>query len=158
MDNGKFNLKKSFYILHFTFYIFIFGCATKTTPVYAVIDTPFVKAADQGFLEKGFNYKKLIIYKDASVPVEFTIYKNSVCLNKKCVSKNRFIKKLSPGYPKNLIDKIIEKKPIQNLGKIIKLKKGFLQKNERFYYLVTKKKVLFKDKKKKILIMIKEIK
>ncbi|WP_024789644.1 hypothetical protein [Lebetimonas sp. JH292] len=154
----KFSLKKSFYILHFTFYIFIFGCATKTTTIYAVIDTPFVKAADQGFLEKGFNYKKLIIYKDASVPVEFTIYKNSVCLNKKCVSKNRFIKKLSPEYPKNLIDKIIEKKPIQNLGKIIKLKNGFLQKNLRFYYLVTKNKVLFKDKKKKILIMIRKIK
>jgi len=153
IDNGEWRIK----VFHFFLLIFFIGCATKTEPVYVVINTPFLKVSDQGFLKKGFSYKKLIIYKDANVPVEVSVYKNSICLNKKCIPKKIFIKKLSPDYPISLIDDILEKKPIKNLGKIIKLKNALLQKNKRFYYLITKKKVLFKDKKKKILIMLKEI-
>ncbi|GAX86863.1 conserved hypothetical protein [Lebetimonas natsushimae] len=149
---------KKLSILHFIFYIFLFiGCATKTIPVYSIINTPYIKVSDQGFLKKGFNYKKLVIYKDANIPVEISIYKNSICLNKRCYPKDKFVKKLSPDYPKNLLDNIIEKKPIENLGKITKIKKGFLQKNKRFFYQIDDKKVLFKDKLKKIIIMIKEL-
>jgi hypothetical protein len=42
--------------------------------------------------------------------------------------------------------------------KIIKVKDGFLQKNKRFYYLATKQKVLFKDRKRDIVILIKNLK
>lgn len=146
-------MSKKLFIINFTFFIIFFlGCSTKTIPVYTVINTPYIKISDQGFLEKGINYKKLIIYKDANVPVEISLYKNTVCLNKKCYPKDKFIKKLSPDYPKNLLDNIIEKKPVKNLGKITKIKNGFLQKNKRFFYLVTDKKVLFKDKIKKLLL------
>lgn len=137
--------------------IFFIGCSTKTVPVYTVIQTPYVKVSDQGFLKKGFNYKELIIYKNANVPIKIILYENSICLDKKCFSKYLFIKKLSSDYPKNLLDLIIEKKTLKNLGKIIKIKDGFLQKNKRFFYLVTTNKVLFKDKVKKIVIMIKEL-
>jgi hypothetical protein len=150
-------LFKKFFII-FTFYIFLFfGCATKTIPVYTVIKIPFVKISDAGFLEKSGNYEKLIIYKNGNIPIKITLYENSICLNKKCYPKDIFLKKISSDYPKNLLDLIIEKKPIKNLGKIIKIKDGFLQKNNRFFYLVTKNKVLFKDKLKKIVIMIKEL-
>jgi hypothetical protein len=154
------NIFQKIKVFHFPFFIFnlfFFGCATKTTPVYTVIKTPFLKVSDQGFLKKGFNYKKLIIYKDANIPVEIALYKNYICMNKKCVSKEIFIKKLSSDYQKNLLDLIIDRKALKNLSKITKLKNGFLQKNYRFFYLVTDKKVLFKDKLKKIVIMIKEI-
>jgi hypothetical protein len=153
-------LYKKLYIIHFICYILYFlflGCATKTISVYTVINTPYIKVSDQGFLIKGLNYKKLIIYKDANIPIEIILYKNLICLNKKCISKKVFIKNLSPDYPKNLLDLILEKKPIENLGKITKIKNGFLQKNERFFYLVTDKKVLFKDRLKKIIIMMKDL-
>jgi hypothetical protein len=157
----RIKLQKKVFIFHFLFFIFnlfFFGCATKTVPVYTVINTSYIKVSDQGFLEKGINYKKLVIYKDANVPVEINLNNNTICLNKKCYSKYLFIKKLSPDYPKNLLDLIIDKKPIKNLGKITKIKDGFFQKNSRFFYLVKKNRVLFKDKLKKIVIMIKELK
>ena len=137
--------------------ILFLGCSVKVTPVYTVIKTPNIKVADQGFLEERFNYKKLIIYK-ANVPFEMYVYSDRVCLNKKCVSKRAFIYKLSPDYPANFLDNILDKKPINNFGKIINLKNGFMQKTKRFYYLVTNKKVLFKDRQKNIIILIKEIK
>jgi hypothetical protein len=134
------------------------GCSVKTKSVYAVIKTPFVKISDAGFLENGLNYKKLIIYKNATLPVKIYIYKSSICVNGRCIQKKTFIKQLSDDYPINLLDLIIDKKPLKNLGKITKLKDGFLQKNSRFFYLVTKNKVLFKDKLKRIVIMIKDLK
>jgi hypothetical protein len=146
------------FLLRISFsFIFLVGCAVKTVPVYTVINTPYIKVSDQGFLKKGVSYKKLIIYKNANVPVGISLYKNSICLNKNCYPKEKFINTLSNDYPKNLLDNIIEKKPVENLGKITQLKNGFLQKNSRFFYLVTKNKVLFKDKLKKIIIMIKEL-
>jgi hypothetical protein len=149
-------MRKIKYFIFFLSLLFL-GCSYKTTPVYAVVKTPFFKASDAGFLENGVNYKKLIIYKEGHIPIKIIIYKNSICLNENCFPKNEFIKKLSFDYSKNLLDSIIEKKPLKNLGKITKLKNGFLQKNNRFFYLITKNKVLFKDKLKKIVIMIKEI-
>jgi hypothetical protein len=146
------------FLLRISFiFIFLVGCAVKTVPVYTVINTPYIKISDQGFLKKGLSYKKLIIYKNANVPVEISLYKNLICLNKNCISKEKFINKLSNDYPKNLFDLIINKKPIKNLGKITQFKNGFLQKNNRFFYLADDKKVLFKDKIKKIIIMIKEL-
>jgi hypothetical protein len=142
----------------FIFLILFLGCSYKTTPVYAIVKTPFFKASDAGFLEEGVNYKKLIIYKDGNIPVKIMVYKDKVCINKNCFSKYMFIKRLSSDYPKNLLDLILNKQKIKNLGKITKLKNGFLQKNNRFFYLVTKNKVLFKDKKNNIVIMIKELK
>jgi hypothetical protein len=138
--------------------ILFLGCSYKTTPVYAIVKTPFFKASDAGFLEEGVNYKKLIIYKDGNIPVKIMVYKDKVCINKNCFSKYMFIKRLSSDYPKNLLDLILNKQKIKNLGIITQFKSGFLQKNNRFFYLVTKNKVLFKDKKNNIVIMIKELK
>ena len=136
------NLKK---ILFITFYLSLFvlmlGCSTKTTPVYTVIKTPKFKAAEQGFLEKGAGYEKLIIYKAGSVPVEITVKNSYICINSKCIDKEKFMKLYMPaGYPSDFFDKILNKECI----------KGYFCKSE-------KNKILFKDRKNRIIIMIKEI-
>jgi len=140
MENGK--LKKiTFYILHFTFYIFVVGCSVKTTPVYAVIKTPKFKASDQGFIKEGFGYKKLIIYKAANEPLEITLRNSYICFNGGCAEEKRFIKKYMPkGYPPDFFDMILSKK----------CPKGF-------YCKESKNKILFKDRKNGILIMIKAL-
>jgi len=145
IENGKWkiNIKIiTFYILHFTFFIFMTGCATKTTPIYAVIKTPNIKVADQGFIKEGFGYKKIIIYKAGNAPVEITVENFRVCMNGKCVNKELFIKKyFGENYPTDFFDKILNKECISG-----------------FYCKKYKNKIIFKDKKNGIVILIKELK
>jgi len=113
----------------------------KTTPVYAVIKTPKFRAADQGFIKEGFGYKKLIIYKAANKPLEITLRNSYICFNGGCAEEKRFIKKYMPkGYPPDFFDMILSKKC-----------------PEGFYCKESKNKILFKDRKNGILIMIKEL-
>ncbi len=138
--------------------LFFLGCSTKTTPIYTLIKTPNLKVSDQGFLKEGFGYKEIEIYKAGMAPFKILIKNSLLCINNNCYDKGRFLKSLSPDYPPDLLDKILNRQPLLFFDKIIKVKGGFLQKNERFYYLATKKKVLFKDKKRKIAILIKNLK
>ena len=143
MENGELRIIKkiTLFTLHFSLYILIVGCSTKTTPIYAVIKTPKFKAADQGFLEKGSGYKKLIIYKAANTPVEITIKNSYICMNSRCMDKEKFVKEYMPqGYPTDFFDKILSKECI-----------------EGFYCKKEKNKIIFKDNKNNILIMIKEL-
>jgi len=133
--------KITFYILHFTFYISLLGCVTKTVPVYAVVKTPEIKLADQGFLKEGFGYKQLIIYKDANIPVTITVKNSEICIRNSCMDKATFVKKyISKDYDTSFFDKLLEFKC--PLG-------GVCKKNGN--------SVLFKDKKHKILILLKKI-
>jgi hypothetical protein len=163
MENGELELKNLkqilFFTFHFTFYIFLFGCSVKTTPVYTVIKTPNLRVSDGGFLKEGFGYKEIEIYKGGIEPFKITIKNSYICLNKDCLDKERFVKKyLSDDYEKNILDLIIERKPIKNCGKITFIKNGFIQKNDRFFYKVEADKVIFKDRKKGIVIFVKELK
>lgn len=117
------------------------GCAIKTTPIYTTIKTPFINISDQGFLKEGFNYKKLIIYKAGNKPIEITLKNSFICLNGKCMSKKRFMKEFMPKeYPTNFFDMILDKKCIE----------GYVCKS-------SDDKIIFKDKKNKIFILIKEL-
>jgi len=136
-------IKKSlFLIFHFALLIFFAACSVKTTPIYAVIKTPQIRVADEGFIKEGFGYKKLIIYKAANKPIEITIKNSYICFKNKCIDKATFIHNyISKTYPTDFFDKILNYECIR----------GFFCKSY-------KNKILFKDNKKKILIMIKEIK
>ncbi len=136
------------------FVLFFIGCGIKTKPIYVAFNTPKLKIADQGFLKEGFGYREIVIYKAGVEPIKITLKSNEICLNFKCVNKKAFIKSLDKGYPYDLLDRILEKKPLW-FGKIIKIKDGFLQKDDRFFYKVTKDKVVFKDRAKKIVVLIK---
>jgi hypothetical protein len=149
-------MKKRFLLIFLL--LFFAGCSVKTIPVYVALRTPKVKVSDEGFLKEGWGYKELEIYKAGFAPIKITLKNSYICLNSHCMDKEKFIKELSPDYPPDILDKIINGKPLSFIGKIIKLKNGFVQKNDRFYYLVAGNKILFKDKKKKIIIFIKKLK
>ena len=140
------------------FALLFLGCSTKTTPVYLTFNTPKIKISDQGFLKEGFGYKKIIIYKAGIKPFEIVLKNSSVCFNNKCMDKKRFIKDIDKNYPLDLLDDILNHKPLYFLGKILKKKDGFIQKNDRFLYIVKKNSVLFKDRKKRAVIMLKYLK
>jgi hypothetical protein len=144
MENGELRIIKkiTLFIFHFSLYIFAAGCATKTTPVYAVVKSPDIKIADQGFLKEGFGYKRLVIYKDANVPLTITVKNSEICFEGRCISKESFIKKyFGENYGYDFLDRLLEFKCP---------KQGFCKKE--------KNKILFKDRQKKILILIKKIK
>jgi hypothetical protein len=143
MENGELRIIKKIilFTFHFSLFILLLGCAVKTTPVYAVIKTPKIKVADQGFIKEGFGYKKLIIYKAANVPVSITVKNSFICFNGKCIDKSKFIKEFLPeGYPDDFFDKILNK---ECPGGYFCKKSG--------------ERILFRDRKNKILIMIKEL-
>ena len=144
----------SFYIVHFTFFIFLVGCATKTTPVFVTINSPKIKIADEGFLKEAPGYKELIIYKLGSEPVSFTLKENKICVNYHCFNKKDFMQKYFKGFKKDFFDKILNKKPL-SLGFYQKTKGGFIQRSKNIYYKVSKNSVLLKDKKEKIVVFIK---
>jgi len=123
--------------MRFLIIVFLFlGCAKKTTPIYAVIKTPYLKVANSGFLIKAPTYKKIILYQGVK-PFEITIKHSLICLENKCVKKALFFKKI--GYESDFFDKILNcKKPMQ--GRLI----------------CKKDKILFKDKD--IIILIKFLK
>ena len=148
-------MKKIFLlIVNFFFFIFIFGCSVKTTPVFVTLNSPKIKISDEGFLKQGLGYKELTIYKAGNVPLKFLIKDNEICLNNKCINKYYFIKTYLNEEDKNIFDTILDKKPFKNI-KIKKIKDGFIQK-KGFFYKVTKNSVLFKDKN--IIIFIKYLK
>ncbi len=144
----------SFYIFHFTFFIFLVGCATKTTPVFVSIYSPQIKISDEGFLKEAPGYKELIIYKLGSEPVSFTLKENKICVNYHCFNKKDFMQKYFKGFKKDFFDKILNKEPL-SVGIITKTSNGFIQKSKNIIYMVKKNEVLFKDRQRKIIIFIK---
>jgi len=148
-------MKKLLFVFLMLFFV---GCSVKTTPMYAVIKTPKIKISDQGFLKEGFGYKEIIIYKSALKPFKVTIKNSYICLNSKCMDKEKFVKEyLGENYPADIFDLIIEGKPIKKLGKITKIDSGFIQRKEGIFYKVQKDKVLFRDKNRNIIIMVKRL-
>ena len=145
---------KKFYILYLIFFIFLVGCATKTTPIFVSINSPQIKISDEGFLKEGLGYKEILIYKDGNEPIDITLKKDAICIESKCFSKYEFMKKYFSGVDKNIFDKILNKKPL-SVGIIKKTSNGFIQKSKNIIYIVSNNKILFKDKQREITIFIK---
>ena len=148
--------KNILYFLLFIFFIFLIGCASKTTPIFVTIKSPKIRISDEGFLEEGTGYKKLVIYKLGSTPITIILKNNLACINNKCINKYIFVKKYFNIDDKNIFDIILNKKPFDNV-KIIKIKDGFIQK-KGFFYKVTNNIVLFKRKNLIIYIKFLDIK
>jgi len=151
MKNGKFNIIFSFLL------IFFIGCAQKTTPIFMTFHSKKLKFSDQGFLKEGFGYREIIIYKDGIKPIKFTIKNSYICFQNQCFDKEKFIKKFIGNYKRDFFDKILNRE-ILGFGKLKKTKDGFIEKDGNKFYLVTKNKVLFKDKKNNLIILIKFLK
>jgi len=149
--------KITFYILNFIFFIFIIGCASKTTPIFVTIKSPKIKISDSGFLKENVGYKEIIIYKAGSVPVKFILKKDKICVNNQCFNKYLFVKRYFNGYEKDFFDKILDKQPLKK-GELKKISNGFIQKSNNFIYIVKKDSIFFKDKSKNIIIYVKYLK
>ena len=153
----NFKLKLIDVIFNFIFLIFFIGCAVKTTPVYLHIDSPEIKLSDEGFLKESLGYKQIIIYKAGNEPVNFILKENKICVENRCFNKEIFIKKYFNGYQKDFFDRILNKKPLA-LNNFQKIQNGFIQKEKGIFYKVTNNYILFKDKKRKTIVLIKYLK
>jgi len=132
------------------------GCVYKTTPIAFTFKAQNIKINDQGFLKTN-SYSKIIeVYMMGKLAFVFKVYNSQICINDKCYDKKLFVKNLNSNYPVNLFDYLIAKKPLPNI-KIVKNENGFMQKNGKILYQVTKKKVFFLDKKKKIVFFMKNL-
>ena len=132
------------------------GCSYKTTPIIFGFKKDNLAINDQGFLKENNFYKTIEVYSVGQLIFVMKIDKNSICINGKCYDKRIFIYNLNSNYPLNLFDLIISKQKLPNL-KYYKTKDGFIQKDDKIFYLVTNNKVLFKDKNKKFIFLIKAI-
>ena len=134
---------------------FLAGCSYKTTPVIVAFKKNNFAINDQGFIKHGLLDNKIEVYNVGHLAFVMRVTPYAICINEKCYIKHLFIKQLNPSYPDDLFDLILTKKPLKDI-KIYKTKQGFIQKTKDFIYIVSKNKVVFKDKKKRFLFMIKE--
>jgi len=141
------------YIL-FVIVLLFSACSYKTTPVIVAFKKDNLAINDQGFLKENSFSKKIEVYNVGQLVFVMTINSNNICIDNKCYDKKLFIKHLNPIYPINLFDLIISKKPLPNIN-IKKLENGFIQKQGTIIYIVTKNKVLFKDKSNRFLFLLK---
>jgi len=149
---------KKFRTIFLSFLLFFFiGCAERTKPIFMTFYSKKFKFSDQGFLKDGFGYKEIIIYKDGIKPIKFIIKNSYICFQNQCLDKQSFVKEFVGNYKKDFFDKILNKKAL-DFGVIEKTKNGFIEKDTRRFYLVTKNKVLFKDRKNRLIILIKFLK
>ena len=144
--------------------LFIVGCAG-VAPTYKnskthfiVFKTPTFRYADQGFIYKASNEKKLEIYSNGVSVMALRVLKDEVCMSRlKCMSKEAFNKNIlaSSNYPKDILDNILDAKPIFN-GKNLKGSNGnFIQNIGTIKYIVNSSRVKFYDSSNGVKIVIK---
>ncbi|NPA55470.1 MAG: hypothetical protein GXO40_03820 [Epsilonproteobacteria bacterium] len=137
--------------------MFLFsGCATQTQSVIIALKNKNIAIHNQAILKKTFTSKIIEVYNLGELSFKLRLSHYRVCINNQCMDKARFIKRLNPHYPTNLLDKIIQKQPLENIP-ITKTSNGFIQKTANFTYIVTPKKALFKDSKSHFLFLIREL-
>jgi len=135
---------------------------TPQESLFIIWNSPNMRYADQGFLYKKRNALVLEIYSNAQPAITLSINQNQVCSSGLCISKESFNKKyLSANYPKDLIDKILNAKPIFNSKGLKKIDGGFTQKIKKsgkfnIEYRVQNGSIIFKDTLNNITIKIKK--
>lgn len=120
--------------LKLIFIIFVFAaCSSRQVQISKsasiLIKTPKVKFYDIGFINKFENYIQIQIYSVGNVILDLKLYKNQVCKSTfKCISNKQFNKEFfHESYENNFFKKLLER-------------------NE--------KRIVFRDKKNRILIKI----
>lgn len=116
---------------------------------------------DTGFLKYGKNFTELQLFDLANLVMDLKI-DNNICLNSHCFGKEEFNRRfLSISYPKDLLEKVLRKKPIFEKMGYRKTKSGFSQiikrKNLYIKYIISSDKLYFKDFSHHILIKLKRI-
>lgn len=128
-----------------------------------VFKTKNLSFNDTGFLKKGKNYINLQVFSSAILVLNLEIYGEYVCLQEGCLKKREFIDRyLNQNYPENILENILEKKPIFDGDNLVLNKNGFEQKivKENLYniiYTIDENEIKFIDKLNKFIIKLKNI-
>ncbi len=131
-------------------------------PILMTLKTNTLKYSDAGFLRNGTYGDEVQLFNAGFLVLELKTKQNHICLNKICLKKRRFNEKfLSKFYYDELLEDILNKRPIFGKQNLKPLKNGFsqdiLDKNKNINYIIEFKNIRFKDKKNKIFIKIKAL-
>jgi hypothetical protein len=142
------------------------GCSVKreiqkSQSYMVVIKMKNITFNDTGFLKYGKNFTELQLFDLANLVMDLKI-DDDICLNSHCFGKEEFNRRfLSSLYPKDLLAKVLHRKPIFEKTGYKKTKNGFLQvikrKNLYIKYIISSDKLYFKDFSNHILIKLKRI-
>ncbi len=119
--------------------------------------------SDTGFLVKSDNMIKLNVLAMGKPVLDLKVKKSDdVCVGSLCNTKLGFNQSfLSGEYPENLIENVLNKKPIFDGKNLTKTKNGFIQniesKNYKIKYQISRGSIYFKDSKNRILMKLKEL-
>jgi len=134
----------------------IYGCNEPTylkeNSAFIIFKTPTFKYADMGFIYQSPQQTKLQIYANAQAIMSLKLTQDSICMSAlECMTKKRFNKQvLSSQYPDNILQDILNAKPIFAKKDIKYTQQGFAQelKKQNSYnikYKVSKNKIEFID-------------
>ncbi len=144
--------------------LFLSACSIKhyeqTETKIFVIKSPLLRFADLAYIRNSENAVQVELFV-AGKSIKKIAINHLVCVDEGCVSKSTFnTKYLNANYPSNILQNILLAKAIYNGKNRVQMQNGFVQKiqteNVNIKYTVTNKVTLFKDRKNKIIIKIKD--
>lgn len=126
-----------------------------------IIKSPLLKFADLAYIRNSQDALELELFV-AGKAVKRIAINHLICVDEGCMSKAAFNEQyLSAVYPSDILQNILLAKPIYNALNRVQTKDGFIQEIQTqevdISYKVTSKETFFKDKRKHIIIKIKEI-
>ncbi len=120
--------------------------------------------SDTGFLNKYDNLLNLEVFTMGKLALDLRISleEDDICVDQLCNTKEGFNQTfLSPFYPDDLIEKVIQRKPILGGKNLKKTSNGFMQKimtkDYSIKYKIWPGNIYFKDAKNKIMIKLKRL-
>ncbi len=128
--------------------------------IFVVWKTPVMKYADQGFLYHEKKKLRLEIYASGQPALKLTVTPAQVCSGALCMGKKEFnLRYLSPHYPEDTLERILEGEEIFGGEGLKREREGFtqhLRKAGRYdlHYSVLKDSIVFRDTINHILIKI----
>ncbi len=148
------------------FLLLFTGCSVKrdikkSESYIVAIKMKNLRFDDMGFLKYGDNYTELQLFDLSSLVLDLRI-SDDICINSHCFTKDEFNKRfLTPLYPKDLLENILNKKPIFDKADFKKSGTGFIQninkKNIHIKYIISGDKIYFKDFLNHFLIKLRRV-
>jgi hypothetical protein len=128
-------------------------------PLFIQLKTPKYRLSDAGFLRIEPTQKVLTI-STGLTSYRFILKKGVICSvergRERCIPREEFLKKVGlEEYPPETLDQILAGEPLPFLPTPISTPDpGFVQKSGTQYYKVTPTKIVFKDRKKGIILIL----
>jgi len=135
-----------------------------SNPYKVTMKTKKFAFSDTGFLNRYDNLINLQVFSMGKVVLDLTVYLNDdeICVGSLCNTKHGFNQTFLTGaYPDDLVEKVLQSKPIMGGKNFKKMTKGFIQKIITGEYAIKYKiwpgNVYFKDAKNNIIIKLRKL-